>query len=183
VRKRPIALMLALCAMGLHVATAQQSSAPLGSRLKLHWKGGTVYVREGAKEHDLALRDHVHAVTLEKVILQSAKESAGFIYLLLDVTGPSKVPPDAHQCGAGTESDLIWVKLDGGWKIQDAKDFRYDSCWATISSDDPPKWEGDTLKVAVFSVASGGSGVNQLATYSYKHPEDGIKVTETPADK
>lgn len=179
-------LALMLCAAGLAFAPhagAQQSGAPLGSRLKLHWKGSTVYVREGTSEHELVLRDHVHAVVLEKVVLQSAKESGGFTYLLLDVTGPSKVPPDAHQCGAGTESDLIWLKLDKNWKTQDAKDFRYDSCWATISADDPPKWEGDTLKVTVFNVASGGSAVNQLATYSYKHPEDGIKVTETPADK
>ena len=186
VRKAALPLGLGLCVLGFSVAQvagAQPTSAPFGARLKLHWKGSTVLVHEGTSEHELAIRDHFHAVILEKVILQSAKESGGFIYLLLDVTGPSKVPPDAHQCGAGTESDLIWLKLDKDWKIQDARDFRYDSCWATVSADDGPKWEGDTLKVAVFSVASGRNGMNQLATYSYKHPEDGIKVTETPADK
>jgi hypothetical protein len=186
VKKTALLLALALCATDLVLvqqSSAQQSSAPLGARLKLHWKGATVYVREGSSEHELAIRDHFHAVILEKVILQSAKEAGGFIYLLLDVTGPSKVPADSHQCGGGTESDLIWLKLDKDWKVQEAKDFRYDSCWSTISADDPPKWEGDTLKVSVFSVASGGNGVNQVATYTYKHPEEGIKVTEAPAGK
>jgi hypothetical protein len=186
VSKTALLLALALCAGGLafvQQGSAHESSAPLGARLKLHWKGATVYVRDGASEHELAIRDHFHAVVLDKVVLQSAKEAGGFIYLLLDVTGPSKVPADSHQCGGGTESDLIWLKLDKEWKIQDAKDFRYDSCWSTISADDPPKWEGDTLKVTVFSVASGGNGVNQVATYSYRRPDEGIKVTETPADK
>jgi hypothetical protein len=125
----------------------------------------------------------VHAVVIERVILQSAKESGGLVYLLLDVTGPSKVPADARHCGAGTESDWIWVKLDKDWKILEARDFRYESCWATIAADDDAKWEGDKLKITVFNAALGDNGVNQLATYSYKHPEDGIKVTEIAAEK
>ena len=170
-----IALCVASVALG-------QSSVPLGARLKLHWKGSTVYVRDGAAEHELGVRDHFYAAALDKVVLQSAKESGGFTYLLLDVTGPSKLPRDSHQCGAGDESNLIWLKLDKDWKIQDAKDFRYEPCWSDISADDPPKWQGDTLQVSVFS-AAGGKSVTQVAKYTYKRPEDGIKVTETPADK
>lgn len=176
---KPIAILLALCIGGSVLA---QSNGPLGARLKLRWKGSTVYLREGAKEHELDVRDHFHAMGLDKVVLQSAKEAGGSIYLLLDVTGPSKLPRDSHQCGAGDESDLIWLKLDSDWKVQDAKNFRYESCWSDISADDPPKWTGDTLKVSVFS-AEGGKSVSQVATYTYKHPEEGIKVTETPADK
>jgi hypothetical protein len=176
---KTIAIIVALCAAGLIVA---QSNIPLGARLKLHWKGSTVYLREGATEHELDVRDQFHAVRLDKVVLQSAKDAGGFIYLLLDVTGPSKLPQDSHQCGAGYESDLIWLKLDTDWKVQNTSDFRYESCWSTISADDPPKWTGDTLTVSVFSV-EGGKSVSRVATYSYKHPEDGIKVTETPADQ
>ena len=170
-------MLLTLCAA---CSAITQSNIPLGARLKLHWKDSTAYLHEGAKEYALNLRDHFHAVRLDEVVLQSAKEAGGFIYLLLDVTGPSKLPSDSHMCGAAEESDLIWLKLDQNWKIQDAKDFRYESCWASISADDPPKWEGDTLKVSVFRA---GENVTQVATYTYKRPEDGIKVTETPADK
>jgi hypothetical protein len=94
---KTIAIIVALCAAGLIVA---QSDIPLGARLKLHWKGSTVYLREGATEHELDVRDQFHAVRLDKVVLQSAKDAGGFIYLLLDVTGPSKLPQDSHQCGA-----------------------------------------------------------------------------------
>jgi hypothetical protein len=174
-----IATVLAVGATGNAV---QQTEVPLGARLKMHWKESSISFREGAAEHEIKVRDYFHAVRLDKVILQSAKESNGFIYLLLDVTGPSKLPPDSHQCGAGTESDLIWLKLDKNWKPQDEKDFRYDSCWATISSDDPPKWAGDTLKVTVFSVTASESKT-LVATYSYKHPDEGLRIAEDPAGK
>jgi hypothetical protein len=181
------AALLAVSLLGAGVSIAQpnsasQSNAPLGARLKMRWQGSTVILSEGAASHRLELRDRFHAVNLEKVILQSAKESGDFIYLLLDVAGPSKLPRDSHQCGGGSESDLIWFKLDKSWKVQDAKAFRYESCWSDISADDPPKWQGDTLKVSVFS-AAGGKSVAQVATYTYKSPDAGIKVVETPMEK
>jgi hypothetical protein len=186
VKKPAVLFAVALLAAGAALAlqsNAPPGNAPLGGRLKLRWQHDTVAFRDGPISHELSIRDQFHAVRLERVTLQSAKESGGFIYLLLDVTGPSKVPADAHQCGAGTESDLIWLKLDNDWKVLDAKNFRYDSCWSTISADDPPKWEGDTLKVTVFSVASGGEGKTLTATYTYKHPEDGFKVSEAAGTK
>jgi hypothetical protein len=36
---------------------------------------------------------------------------------------------------------------------------------------DPPKWNGDTLKVAT---------LDNIATYTFKHPEDGLKVSAVP---
>jgi hypothetical protein len=176
------ALRLILAVLVAGTGFAQQTNVPLGARLKMHWKEASVSFLEGTNEHQIALRDYFHAIRLDKVTLQSAKEANGFIYLLLDVTGPSKLPPDSHHCGAGTESDLIWLKLDKDWKAQDGKTFRYESCWATVEADEPPAWQGDTLKVKVFSV-SGGVSKNLLATYSYKRPDEGFKISETPADK
>jgi hypothetical protein len=155
-------------------ASASQSNAPLGARLKMHWKNASITFREGAGEHEIALRDYSHAVRLDKVILQSAKEANGFIYLLLDVTGPSKLPRDSHQCGSGNESDLIWLKLDGNWKIIAEKDFQYDSCWKSVALIDAPKWQGDTLKVAT---------VDKVATYSFNRPEQGLRVADDPTGK
>jgi hypothetical protein len=111
---------------------------------------------------------------LESVKLQSATESNGFMYLLLDVVGPSKLPRDSHECGAGSESNLVWLKLDREWKLLDSKNFRYDSCWASISAIDPPLSEGDTLTVTT---------ENKVVTYSYKRPEEGLKITDSAPAK
>lgn len=162
--------VVALLAAG--VALGQTSSAPLGARLKLRWQGDKVYLREGDSSHELSIRDQFQAVRLDTVILQSAKEAHGFIYLLLDVTGASKLPRDSHQCGGGNESNLVWLKLDKDWKLVEAKNFHYDSCWSSVSVIDPPKWQGDTLKVTT---------IDKVATYTYKHPEEGLKIVDTPA--
>jgi hypothetical protein len=157
-------------------ALAQSNAAPLGARLKMRWDGENVFFTEGANTHLVSLRERYMAIRLDKVILQSAKEAGGFIYLLLDVTGPSTLPRSSHQCGGGNESNLIWLKLDKDWKTLDAKDFLYDSCWKSeyATMVDPPKWTGDTLRVAT---------LDKVATYTYKHPEEGLKVTDAPADK
>jgi len=154
---------------------AQSNAAPLGARLKMRWQGDNVIFTEGTNTHQVSLREKYVAVRLDTVILQSAKEAGGFIYLLLDVTGPSKLPRDSHQCGGGNESNLIWLKLDQNWKVLVSKDFLYDSCWTNGAANiDPPKWSGDTLRAAT---------LDKVATYTYKHPEEGLKVTDAPADK
>lgn len=167
-----LAVWVLLAAGAAGVVAAQQSHAPLGARLKMRWKGSTVSFIEAGQTHEYSLREQFDAVRLDTVVLQSAKEANGFIYLLLDVTGPSKLPHDSHQCGAGSESNLIWLKLSKDWKLLDAKNFRYDSCWSTVSVIDPPKWKGDTLTVTT---------TGKTATYTYKHPEEGLKISE-PAD-
>jgi len=172
--------LLLLLAAG--IALAHQNAVPLGARLTLKWQGAVVRFQEGSVSHEVSIRDQFHAARLDKVALQSAKESGSFIYLLLDVTGPSKIPQDSHQCGAGYESDLIWLKLDKDWKLQDAKNFRYESCWATIDMDSPPKWQGDTLSVTVSSVSE-GAAKTLTASYSYKRPDEGLKVAEVPEGK
>jgi hypothetical protein len=165
-------LVAAMCLVAAALGQkGTQSGTPLGARIKIHWQGSTAYFREGGSSHEISIREQFEAVRLDTVILQSAKEANGFIYLLLDVTGPSKLPRDSHQCGAGNESDLIWLKLDKNWKLLDAKNFRYDSCWSSVSVIDPPKWQGDTLKVTT---------IDNVAIYSYKHPEEGLKVVDGP---
>ena len=147
-----------------------QQKVPLGSRLKLHWHGSSVRFIEDRRAHEISIKGLFDAVELDSVKLQSATQSKGFIYLLLDVEGPSKLPRDSHECGAGSESNLVWLKLDLDWKVLSANKFRYDSCWASISAIDPPLWAGDTLTVTT---------ENKVVTYSYRRPEEGLKIANS----
>ena len=156
------------------VWTSAQQKVPLGSRLKLHWHANSVRFVEDGRTHEISLKGLFDAVELDSVKLQSATESKGFIFLLLDVEGPSTLPRDNHECGAGNESNLVWLKVDQEWKLLDAKSFRYDSCWASISVIDPPRWEGDTLTVTTD---------NKVVTYSYKRPEEGLKIVDSAPAK
>lgn len=165
------------------ILSLSESNAPLGARLKLRWGRDTVTFTESGKTHQLLIRQYFHAAHIAAVKLQSAKEAGGFIYLLLDVTGPSKDQPDNHQCGAGTEADLVWLKLDKDWKVTEGRNFPYESCWSTISSYDDPAWHGDTLSVIADYVREGGSTATKEASYNYKHPDEGLKITEAAEKK
>lgn len=167
----PVLLIAVGAALGI------QSRAPVGARLKVRWQGSTVRFQDGGSSHEVSIKGQFNAAVVESVKLQSAKEANGAFYLLLDVSGPSKYPADARHCGAGTESNLIWLKLDRDWKFLDAKNFLYESCWDTVESADPPRWDGDTLRVSAEKFTA-TSSETQVVTYSYKHPEEGLKVSE-----
>jgi hypothetical protein len=66
---------------------------------------------------------------------------------------------------------LIWVKLDQDWKELQADTFQYEPCWYNIYADDPPTWQGDTLRVQGFGV-TGGASKTWVATYRYKRPRE-----------
>jgi hypothetical protein len=169
--------MTAVLLLGMAAMVGQQNIAPLGARLKVRWKGSSVLFQEDGTAHEVSIKGQFGAAGLDSVKLQSAKKATGFIYLLLDVTGPSKIPGDSRHCGAGTESNLVWLKLDQDWTLLDARNFLYESCWSTVEAADPPKWEGDTLRVSADKF-SADSTETRVATYSYKHPEGGLKVSE-----
>ncbi|HEX8248009.1 MAG TPA: hypothetical protein VF599_07545 [Pyrinomonadaceae bacterium] len=123
------------------LAFAQKSEYTIGAR------GERLVVKYKGKAHALRLGDKIDAAKITDTEILFANRKDGFIYLLLDVSGQSKEKSDDRQCGAGIESNLIWIKLDAAWKIVDARSERYESCWSGITSDDGYRINGDTLKI------------------------------------
>jgi len=162
----------------LALVVAQQARAQdpgiQESKIKLSWKGGTLHLNESGRNHDIPLDGQFDAAEIESVKLRSAKQAKGFIFLLLDVTGPSKVPRDKSECGSRNESDLIWLKLDSTWSFKEGSSFLYSSCLLPIATVDGPAWDGEIYRVTT---------KNQVATYSSAHPEDGLKVADVGAAK
>lgn len=144
------------------------------SKIKLSWKGGTLHLNESGRNHDIPLDGQFDAAEIESIKLRSAKQAKGFIFLLLDVTGPSKLPRDKSDCGSRNESDLIWLKLDSTWAFKEGSSFLYSSCLLPIATVDGPAWDGETYRVTT---------KNQIATYDSAHPEDGLKIADVAAAK
>src|ERR1700760_2481914 len=112
----------------------QTGPHPLGARIKLRWDEKTITAYEGNQKHLIELGKDVNANIIGSAKLQSAKEKGGFIYLLLDVTGPSRGrrPQAMGYCGAGEESNLIWVKLGSDWKKETSQSLLYESCLESL---------------------------------------------------
>ena len=149
--------------------------------VKVRAKGRrSVVVTERGRAHTLDLKEQVDAMRIEDVSVTFLSRAGGFTYLLLDVCGLSKVPPDDRQCGAGIECNIVWLKLDGAWRVRGAQNERYESCWAPITSEEGPKVQGRRL---TFTVEDFREEVRREVAYDADNPEAGLTVKQTPSPK
>ena len=170
-------MLFALC-----VACAQTGAgaAPQGS-VKVRAKGRrSVVVTERGHAHTLNLTEQIDAARIEEVSVLFLSRAEGFTYLLLDVCGLSKVPPDDRQCGAGTECNIVWLKLDGAWRVRGAQNQRYESCWASVSSEEGLKVQGRHLTLVLDDFSA---DVHREVAYDADNPEAGLTVKQTPIPK
>jgi hypothetical protein len=179
---RVVAVLLALC---LVCAPAPQDASAQGraakNRISVHAKGHrAVVVNERGRPHRLDLSKHIGAAHIEDVSVVFLTRKGGFVYLVLDVCGLSKLPPDARQCGAGDECNLVWLKLDGGWRVREAKSVLYESCWYSTTNDSAVRVEGRRLFIAYDNFHDETHGE---ATYDADSPEKGLVVLEKPLSK
>jgi hypothetical protein len=167
-------LLFALLALVFQQALAQ-------GRATARVKGRrAVVVNEGGRSHTLDLGAQADALRFEEVSVLFLTRAGGFAYLLLDVCGMSKERPDDRQCGAGTECNVVWLKLDGAWRVRDAENARYESCWAPVTSDEGPQVEGRRMTLAVEDFRE---EVRREVTYDADHAAAGLAVRQSPLPK
>lgn len=171
-------LLFALCLAC--AAQAGAGAAPQGA-VKVRAKGRrAVVVTERGRAHTLDLKEQIDAMRIEEVSATFLSRAGGFTYLLLDVCGLSKVPPDDRQCGAGIECNVVWLKLDAAWRVRGAQNQRYESCWAPVTSEEGPKVEGRRLTLTAEDFRE---EVRRETTYDADNPEAGLTVKQTPLPK
>ena len=148
----------------------------LPSTLKIRPSGRNLVISDRGKAHLMNVSKSIGAARLEDASVIFAARRTDFTYLLINACGPSKLRPDARQCGAGGECNLLWLKLSGVWSIVDIKSVVYESCWSTVTSSDGLEIKGNTLKLD-YDDFTNNKHVN--LTYDAESPEQGIKVEET----
>jgi hypothetical protein len=168
--------LLLACAAGAQTGTGAAPQV----RVKVRAKGENAVFTERGRAHTLDLSKHIDAARIEEVSVLFQSRAGGFTYLLLDVCGLSKMPQDDRHCGAGTECNVVWLKLDGAWRVRGAQNERYESCWAPITSEEGLKVQGRSLTVTVENFRE---EVRREVTYDADNPESGLTVKQTPIPK
>lgn len=170
-------LLSTLAALCVSFGAAQSASAQV--KVKVRARGHTsVVVTEGGRAHTLRLSsEQIDAAHIEGASALFLTRKGGFVYLVLSVCGLSKLPPDDRQCGAGIECNLVWLKLDGRWRVLDSKSERYESCWAPITSEEGPKVEGHLLTLVYEDLRE---NLRHEVTYDDDRPEQGLKSATSP---
>ncbi len=143
---------------------------------KIRAQRGAVTVSFKGKAHWLNLGPHIDAEKITDIELMFAVEREDFRYLVIDVTGWSRKEQNDRQCGAGVESNLIWVKLDREWKMTDAKSVRYQSCWSGADLNDPFVVTKNSLSVDYDDIRP---RLNVKLFYNADEPEKGFQIVET----
>jgi hypothetical protein len=166
----------ALLSLLLACAAAAQTG---GVRVRAKGRSAVV-VTERGRAHTLDLKEQIDAASIEEVGALFLTRAGGFTYLVLDVCGLSRFPPGDRQCGAGTECNVVWLKLDAAWRVRDAKNERYESCWAPVTSEEGPKVSGRRMTLTLEDLRE---EVRREVAYDADNPEAGLTVTRTPLPK
>ena len=156
-------------------AQAQNSSVKSG--IKARGRGTKLILTSRGKSHALDVTKSIDAARLDQADILFATRRPGFTYLLIDACGPSRLESNDRQCGAGTECDLLWIKLNTGWKISDIKATRYESCWAPVTMySNGFKIKGNILQM---EYRNSVEDKNYKLTYDADRPESGFVIEES----
>jgi len=167
------ALIFIVLLFSFNYAFGQTSKVP---GYKIRASKRLVSVTFQKKTHALDMSEQIDAARITDSELLFAREKEGFRYLVFNVSGWSRDKQNDRQCGAGTESNLIWVKLDAAWRISDVQSARYESCWSV-----------ETL-IGDFNVTKDSIDIeyhikdDKTAKLSYHagDPEKGFRIVEAP---
>ncbi|HEY0458575.1 MAG TPA: hypothetical protein VGC97_05435 [Pyrinomonadaceae bacterium] len=166
--KTTIFIIILLFAVNL---TFAQKSKVADYKIRAAKRAVTITFKGKARWLDV--RKQIDAARITDTELMFANEKAGFRYLVIDITGDSRDSDFDRQCGAGTESNLIWLKLDAAWKILDVKSVRYQSCWSGTDLNEPFTRTQNSLNV---DFADSRENMSVKLTYNADEPEKGFQT-------
>ena len=167
------AIITIILCFAVNLACGQASTNPA---YKIRASKGGVTVTFQGRRHWLNVSEHIDAAKVTSTGVMFASQKDGLRYLVIEVSGDSRDGNYDRQCGAGIESNLIWLKLDAAWKILDVKSVRYQSCWSGIDLDGPFKV---TKTALTMGFSNSRDDVNSKLTYNADEPEKGFQIEET----
>ena len=146
---------------------------------KVRAKGRQLVITYQGKAHLLNTAKEVDAEKVTGTNILFAARKNNFTYLVIDVIGQSRAKQNDRQCGAGEENDFLWIKLDANWKVTAIKSIRYESCWASTSSENF-KITGNLMSV---EIANFRENTDSKVSYNAAEPEKGFKIETKAMDK
>ena len=161
-------MLAVLGTMLLGLALAQDSVKATG-------RGRTLTLNVDGIHHAYTLSEARVGVDMNHARVLEFQRKDGLRYVLLDIDGPSRRNGGARQCGAGSESSLVWLRLQG-WRLLEVQSVKYESCWSSITYAVPAR--RGTLYTISFSDFT--TMKDKTVTFDRAHPELGLVSTGHP---
>jgi hypothetical protein len=146
--------------------------------VKVKGSGDTLTITAKGERHVYTLPQEAADVDMDRPLVLSSVRRDRTLYLLLDVTGPSRRGAPMARCGGGMESNIVWLKLED-WKLTDVRAVRHESCWHNIDGAfNSGKWKGD-----VYSLSFEDYEKKSTLTYDRTKPESAFSIAEMAQTK
>jgi hypothetical protein len=112
------------------------------------------------------------------IIISQAKRTINY-YLVLSISGPSQENSPSSYCGAGTEQNLIWLKLDHKLNVLDSEQYLVESCHKSVDrlTDQPVLSLNAETKKMQGQFNSYSHMMSYSVSYDPAMPEKGFSVT------
>jgi hypothetical protein len=150
--------------------------------LSFDFMGTTVKVSSNGTENSLELKPYVAGSGSYEYTVLFSKRAEGFTYLLINAVSRSNAD-SSGPCADGREQNLIWLKLDEGFHLQDGKTILVESCLQNIHGPQGYDRQENHLTMNYVRTSVGGDGANfgsrqfeSALTYDNDHPEAGPAV-------
>ena len=149
------------------------AQSPAKAEFKIRGKGQQLILTYQRREHKLNVSEQIDAAKLTDVALLLTSRRESHLYLVVAACGASKLKSDDRQCGAGTECNLLWIKVNSEWRIVELNSVRYESCWLPITSSEGYKITGSNLELVYEDLRQ---KLSYRVTYNAEQAERGFQV-------
>lgn len=142
--------------------------------------GHVITITNERTRHRITLPDSVR-VDMDTVEVLDSQNILSTSYLLLVVKGPSRrAAMGAGQCGAGSETAIVWLQLVS-WRISRVQSRLVDSCWENRFITGTIVWSADQMRMAFSDIAAGSTP--RVLRYDRLNPDRGFSVVPDSSAK
>ena len=105
----------------------------------------------------------------------------GAYYLVFIDNQPSRPGNPMGQCGGGTETSVVWIKLSPALVEEHREEVLIDSCWSNLEYEPHVDATGVSGESERVDEQTGAHTAHLVYAYDHRHPQRGLNVRESPA--
>ncbi|MGO1003365.1 hypothetical protein [Lysobacter sp. CA196] len=166
------------------LACAEAKAAPAANALQIEIdaRQQDLLLVEGAKRKPLKLAriTDLDGVVERRAVLADSGHNPGpgaLRYLLIEVDSASRADRSQGHCGAGIETDLVWLALDAALQVRKHDAYRIASCLQSIKPGERVAAADGSLRVSLLRPGRDGEPDREVTVrYDAADPSQGLQV-------
>ncbi|MEI2455516.1 hypothetical protein ABU614_18920 [Lysobacter firmicutimachus] len=159
-------------------ATGPAATPPAALQATPDARRRDVLLSEGARRQALRIAKTASLQgPIQGVRMLADSGPAAARYLLLELDSASREDGGAGYCGAGVETDLIWLALDAAWAVRKHDAYRIASCLEPLEPLARDDRDDGSVRVTLLRYGRDGAPDREVSVrYDAAEPDQGLQV-------